>query len=59
MDGLAWMSRQRDRDAVLLLFGDRVPPAALSGTRVVGPLRTNDVLRHAILALALRVDIEA
>lgn len=61
VDGLVWMSRQRDRDAALLLFGDRVPSAVLSDTRVGGPLRANDELRQAILALALalRVGIDA
>ena len=57
VDGLLWMSRQRDRDQALVLFGDRIG-TALSSTRVGGPLRTNDVLRQAIVVLALRVGIE-
>ena len=57
VDGLLWMSRQRDRDQALVLFGDRIG-TALSSTSVGGPLRTNDVLRQAIVALALRVGIE-
>jgi hypothetical protein len=57
-DGLFWMSRQRDRDQALVLFGDRVGPA-LTGTRVSGALRVDDDLRQAIIALALRVGIEA
>lgn len=57
-DGLFWMSRQRDRDQALVLFGDRVG-SALTGTRMGTALRGNDVLRQAILALALRVGIEA
>ena len=58
VDGLMWMSRQRDRDQALVLFGDRVG-AALAGTRMGTALRGNDVLRQAILALALRVGIDA
>lgn len=58
VDGLFWMSRQRDRDQALVLFGDRVG-SALTGTRMGAPLRANDVLRQAILALALRVGIDA
>jgi len=58
MDGLFWMSRQRDRDQALMLFGDRAG-TALTGTRMGTALRGNDVLRQAILALALRVGIEA
>ena len=58
VDGLFWMSRQRDRDQALLLFGDRAG-RALTGTRLGTALRGNDVLRHAILALALRTGIEA
>ena len=57
VDGLLWMSRQRDRDQALVLFGDRIGPA-LSATRAGGPLRTDDALRQAIVALALRVGIE-
>ncbi|NML15961.1 RES family NAD+ phosphorylase [Azohydromonas caseinilytica] len=58
IDGLFWMSRQRDPDQALVLFGDRVG-AALSGQRVGGPLRLNDTLRQAVIALALRAGIEA
>ena len=58
VDGLFWMSRQRDRDQALMLFGDRAG-AALTGTRMGTALRGNDVLRQAILALALRVGIDA
>ena len=58
VDGLFWMSRQRDRDQALVLFGDRAG-SALTGTRVGTALRGNDVLRQAILALALRVGIDA
>ncbi len=58
VDGLMWMSRQRDRDQALILFGDRTG-TALTGTRMGTALRGNDVLRQAILALALRVGIEA
>ncbi len=57
-DGLLWMSRQRDRDQALVLFGDRAG-AALAGTRMGTALRGDDVLRQAILALALRVGIDA
>ena len=57
VDGLFWMSRQRDRDHALMLFGDRVGKA-LAGTRIGLALRSNDVLRQAILALALRVGID-
>jgi hypothetical protein len=58
VDGLFWMSRQRDRDQALVLFGDRAA-AALTGTRMGTALRGNDVLRQAILTLALRVGIDA
>ena len=58
VDGLFWMSRQRDRDQALILFGDRVG-TALTGTRMGTALRGNDVLRQAILSLALRVGIDA
>ena len=58
VDGLLWMSRQRDRDEAVRLFGDRVGKA-LTGTRMGTALRGNDVLRQAILALALRVGIDA
>ena len=58
VDGLIWMSRQRDQDQALLLFGDRAA-TAFTGTRLGTALRGNDVLRQAILTLALRVGIEA
>lgn len=58
VDGLLWMSRQRDRDHALLLFGDRVG-GVLSGTPIGGPLARNQVLRDAIVAAALRAGIEA
>lgn len=57
VDGLFWMSRQRDRDQALVLFGDRAG-AALTGTRMGPSLRGNDGLRQAILALALRAGID-
>jgi hypothetical protein len=63
IDGLRWMSRQRDADQAIVLFGDRIATAAkggaLRGTRLSGPLRTDDTLRQAVLALALRVGIDA
>ena len=40
--GLVWMSRQRDRDHALMLFGDRAGKA-LAGTRMGPALRRNDV----------------
>jgi RES domain len=58
IDGLMWMSKQRDRDRALMLFGDRVR-GALTGTRVGGVLARNNELREAVLALALRAGIEA
>lgn len=57
-DGLLWMSRRRDRDHALLLFGDRLA-GALSGSCVGGPLARNPTLRDAVLAAALRAGIEA
>lgn len=57
-DGLLWMSRQRDRDHALLLFGDRLA-GVLSGTRIGGPLAKNPTLRDAVLQAALRAGIEA
>lgn len=57
IDGLLWMSRQRDRDQALLLFGDRVG-SALHGQRLGGPLARNPALRQAVLAAALRAGIE-
>ncbi len=58
VDGLLWMSRQRDRDHAVLLFGDRVL-GVLSGTRIGGPLARNSLLRDAVLAAALRAGIDA
>jgi hypothetical protein len=58
IDGLLWMSRQHDRDAALLLFGDRVAPGDLGARRVGGPLARNGLLRDAVLAAALRAGIE-
>jgi hypothetical protein len=48
-DGLLWMSKQRDRDHALLLFGDRLA-GVLSGTRMGGPLETNLVLYETLRA---------
>lgn len=56
-DGLLWMSRQRDRDQALLLFGDRLT-GVLSGARTGGPLVRNSTLRNAVLAVALRAGID-
>ena len=58
VDGLYWMSRQRDRDHALMLFGDRAG-GALAGTRMGPGLRSNSVLRQSILTLALRAGIDA
>jgi len=58
VDGLFWMSRQRHSDQALLLFGHRVGTAR-KGKRMGGPLRTDDALRQAVLAPALRVGIDA
>ncbi|WP_237741820.1 hypothetical protein [Herbaspirillum rubrisubalbicans] len=58
IDGLLWMSRQRDRDHALLLFGDRVA-GVLSGARVGPPLARNPVLRDAVMVAALRAGIDA
>jgi hypothetical protein len=58
IDGVLWMSNRRDADQALMLFGDRTR-GALRGTRIGGPLRTDDTLRQAVLALALRVGIDA
>ena len=57
VDGVMWMSRQRDRDHAVLLFGDRAG-GALKGQRQGTALRFNDALRQAVLTLALRVGIE-
>ncbi|MCL1960872.1 MAG: RES family NAD+ phosphorylase [Desulfovibrionaceae bacterium] len=56
-DGLLWMSRQRDRDRALLLFGDRLA-GALIGARMGGPLARNPTLRDAVMKAALRAGIE-
>jgi hypothetical protein len=58
VDGLLWMSRQRDRDHALVLFGDRLR-GVLSGTRVGGPLARNFALRDAVVQAALRAGIDA
>jgi hypothetical protein len=58
VDGLLWMSRQRDRDYALLLFGDRLA-GVLSGSRIGGPLARNSMLRDAVLTVALRAGIDA
>jgi hypothetical protein len=58
VDGLFWMSCQRDQDRALILFGDRAG-SALDGSRRSGRLSGDDTLRRAILTLALRVGIEA
>ncbi|MBS0467453.1 MAG: RES family NAD+ phosphorylase [Proteobacteria bacterium] len=58
VDGLLWMSRQRDRDCALVLFGDRLA-GVLTGRRIGGPLARNSALRDAVLAAALRAGIEA
>lgn len=57
VDGLIWMSRQRDRDLSLVLFGDRCR-GALVGRRIGGPLSRNESLREAVLAAALRAGID-
>ncbi|WP_394059829.1 RES family NAD+ phosphorylase [Alcaligenes sp. WGS1538] len=56
-DGLLWMSRQRDRDHALLLFGDRLA-GMLSGTRMGGVLGTDPALRDAVFTAGLRAGIE-
>lgn len=58
VDGLVWMSRQRDQDRTVVLFGDRAS-TALTGSRRSGRLSGDDSLRRAILTLALRVGIDA
>ena len=58
IDGLLWMSRQRDRDPALVLFGDRLA-GVLGGRRIGGPLARNSSLRDTVLAAALRAGIEA
>lgn len=51
------MSRRRDRDHALLLFGDRLANV-LNGMRVGGALVRNPTLRDAVLTAALRVGID-
>lgn len=58
VDGLLWMSRQRDRDHALVLFGNRLD-GVLARRRLGGPLARNSPLRDAVLAAALRAGIEA
>jgi hypothetical protein len=58
IDGLLWMSRQRDRDQAVMLFGDRVG-SALTGKSIGGALKANDSFRQKILTLSLRVGIDA
>lgn len=58
VDGLLWMSRQRDRDHALVLFGDRLA-GVLSGRRIGAPLARNPTLRAIVLAAALRAGIVA
>ena len=58
VDGLLRMSRQRDRDHALVLFGDRLA-GVLTGRRMGSPLARNSALRDAVLAAALRAGIEA
>jgi hypothetical protein len=57
-DGLLWMSRQRDRDHALVLFGDRLV-GVLTGASISGPLARNVELRESILEAALRAGIDA
>ena len=52
------MSRQRDRDQAIVLFGDRVG-FTLTGKRIGGALKGNDFFRQKMPTLALRVGIEA
>lgn len=54
---MLWMSRRRDRDLALVLFGDRVG-SALTGKRIGRALKANDLFRQKIQALALRVGID-
>ena len=58
VDGMLWMSRQRDRDHALVLFGDRLG-GVLTGRRVGGPLVRNAALQDAVLAAACRAGIDA
>jgi hypothetical protein len=58
VDGLFWMSRQRDRDAAVMLFGGRVRPVDLTGERQGGALREDHALRQRIVTLGLRVGID-
>jgi hypothetical protein len=59
IDGLVWMSRQRDQDQALILFGDRIGSGTLTGQPVGGALHGNHHLRQQILTLALRCGIDA
>ena len=55
----AWTACSGCRGSVtVIMFGDRAG-VALTGTRMGTALRGNDVLRQAILTLALRVGIDA
>lgn len=56
VDGMFWVSRKFDAGQALILFGDRLGKG-LDGTRVSGPLRSDDDLRQAIVGLALRAGI--
>jgi hypothetical protein len=56
VDGMFWVSRTFDAGQALILFGDSLGKG-LDGTRVSGPLRSDDDLRQAILGLALRAGI--
>ena len=57
IDGLLWMSRQRDRDHALLLFGDRAS-RAVTGKRAGPPLVYNQALLDRILEAAERAGID-
>lgn len=56
-DGLLWMSRRRDRDQALMLFGDRVGPD-LAGSPIGPPLPHNRRLLDQILDAADRAGID-
>ena len=57
-DGLMWMSRPRDRDQSLMLFGDRVKASDLKVSTKGGALQNNTPLQQVIIELALRVGID-
>ena len=57
VDGMVWMSRQRDRDQAVVLFGDRIG-SNLAGSRIGGALRGNRAFRDLIITLAIRVGID-